>query len=228
MNITYNNKTPEDYDCWLATRPVITPSEGTRDRYQIPGRRGELIGKYETRGNAKITFTLHQRKTSSTTHSLNSAMTWLRQPGKLKFSDDSDYFYEVVNAEATEYQNLADDYKRIVVEMEVYPFKYRDVYEMSIASSPKTFTLDSDVCFPLFTVATNATMTLTVNGSSISIINTNSSYIEIDTRDLIVTPAENRVSGDYSKLTLKNGSNTISYSGGMVLLMVNTREGYII
>lgn len=236
MNITYNNKTPEDYDCWLATRPVITPSKGTKDRYQIPGRRGELLGKYETRSNAHINFVLHQKKTASTTHSLDECIAWLRQTGNLYMSDD-DYntYYEVLHTEVTAYNNKADDYKRVEVDMEVYPYKFLrtpTVLGVTINSGQSyTVNLPTDLCEPEYLAtlvgAGTESASFTVNGSTFTVT---SPTALIDTRRKIATretSVSNAVSGDYDAIKLKHGSNTIQTSAGMQL-KVWSRDGYII
>jgi phage-related protein len=237
MNITYNNKTPEDYDCWLATRPVITPSEGTRDRYQIPGRRGELLGKYETRSNAHINFVLHQKKTASTTHSLDECIAWLRQTGNLYMSDD-DYntYYEVLHTEVTAYDNKADDYKRVEVDMEVYPYKFLrtpTVLGVTINSGQSyTVNLPTDDCEPEYMATLVGTGTssayFTVNGGERFTVYAHSA--NIDTRRKTATrgaSVSHDVSGDYDAIKLKHGQNTIQASVGMQL-QVWSRDGYII
>ena len=229
MNITYNSFTPENWDAWLATRPVITPSEVEVDRYKIPGRSGELLGKYETRGNAKVTFKLHQKRNPN---NLEKLMTWLRTPGgHLSFSDDTGFYYESLICKANSYENKDDTYKRIEVEMEVYPFKFRvtPTYNNTTiaASTTTTLSVDSDTCEPLYEV------TLASGESSGSFSVNNNTFTVygnciIDTRRKIAYSGNNTVSvnGDYDSIKLNYGNNIVVT--GALSLKVNSRDGYIV
>lgn len=244
MNIRYNNKTPEDFDCWLATRPVITPSEIERDRYRIPGRRGELLGIYETRGNATITFTIHQKITSSTTHSIDEIIGWLQPFNNVDYvdlsnlfilSNDTSYCYEIINSRISEYVNRADDYKRIEVELEVQPFKYR-INETSTSST--SFNLKTDTAEPVISFTCSATSsTITLNGYQFTVYQTpNNTTIKIDTRERMAfylsggarVNAEQYIDCDYEKIRLHNGANTFYKGTGVTATIAKTREGYVV
>lgn len=210
MNIRYLNKTPEDFDCWLATRPVITPSEVEYDRYKIPGRVGELIGTYPTRGNANITFTLHQKITSSTTHSIDEIRAWLSTPFVWDYtelfpkpnlqrlfiiSSDPNYCYEIIETNINSYMDKADDYKRIEVVLSVFPFKLRIDPEKKSNIPPLTsytMTLVTDVCEPIISFNCSATQgTITLNDYEITVYATPNElmtgYVDIDVRRKITT-----------------------------------------
>lgn len=229
MNITYNNTTPEDWDTWLATRPVITPSELKVDRYPVAGRNGELIGNYQTRGNAKITFKLHQKRNPN---NLEKVVAWLRQPhGKLIMSDDANFYYEPILCKTNSYENKDDIYKRIEVELEVYPFKYRVVptYNNTTinANTVTTLSVDSDTCEPIYTVTLASGQTsgsFTVNDNTFTVYGN----CTIDTRR---KKAYDRfgdvlVSGDYDGIKMNYGNNVVET--GNVSIQVNSRDGYII
>lgn len=232
MNITYNGHTPEDYGWWLATRPVITPSEIEYDRYKIPGKMGELVSTYGTRGNAKISFTLHLKHTNIVQGKVVSR--WLRESGHdLILSDEPNFRMEVLNANALSYGNIDDNYKRVEVEMELYPFKF-DRYptgdNFSIPDgTTKTLTLETDTCEPLYQYSANQNGSITVNDKVFNVFAGQNIYIDVR-RKMAYTSGGviSTVNGNYEDLKLKDGTNTITTSAGVALTIVHSREGYII
>ncbi len=242
MNIKYNNHTPEEYGAWLATRPVITPSELEIDRYKIPGRQGELIGQTQTRGNAHITFKLHT-KASSGTASLDSAINWITTPGGYlqfyKSGEYDNYKFEVITSEVKSIEDLADDYIRAEIEMEVYPFKYK----VSGTQSGRivqpggliTFNISSSKCEPLYMFeCTLVSGKFTVNGYEMFVKQGSGIYVDVRrklTYTMISSVKQNqddKINGDYDGITLKSGYNQLSTSDGVTLTIVDSREGYII
>lgn len=235
MNITYNGHNPEYYDCMLATRPIITPSEVTRDRYQVLGRRGELLGVTETRGNAHITFTIHQAGNTNTklTH-WGWAQEWLREGGhNLVLSNDSDYYYDVIASKFTAFSYPHDEYRRMEVDMEVYPYKYKsnstiDGKTINVGGSD-TWVMHTDVCEPLYTFyCTQSSGTITINSYTFNVYADSPGVTtQIDVRKKIASN-EACVDGDYEKMVLKDGTNSISTSAGVTVTISKSREGFLI
>ena len=234
MNITYNNLNPEYYGCWLATRPVITPSEVTRDRYLIPGRRGELIGKTETRGNAHITFTIHQKcDTANKKLWWGEAQRWLREAGhNLVLSYDTDYYYEVVNSTINSFEYKDDEYRRMEIDMEVYPYKYKANSTVDgktiTAGNSDTWVMHTDECEPQYSVyLTQSSGTITINSKTINVYSSGQNVNIIDVRRKTAT-YENCISGLYEDMVLKDGTNTIATSSGVQVTVSKSREGFLI
>lgn len=221
---TYNNDL-------LATRPVITPSESAKDRYTIPGRRGEVIGSYETRNNAYINFMLHKRG-DSVIPDLSKDIQWLRQVGgKLELSNDPNYCYSVLNTQVKTYVSKVDHYIRAEIEMEVYPFKFK--VEPQIANNTvinagytQIFVLNTDKCEPLYKfTCTRENGTIEVNGNTFGV--KQGTDVTIDTM-LKVSSNESLINGNYEDLRLNEGSNNITAGSGVTLTIVESREGYIV
>ena len=239
MNIMYNVDTPEEHGCWLATRPVITPSEVTYERYSIPGRTGDLLGNMKTRGNAHITFTLHQRGSDS----LHEIIQWLNTRnssgyGWLEMNADpgSGFAYEVLDTKINSYDNRADDYRRIEVDMEVYPYKLlqgnaAELQGMVVNyNTTKTFTMESDDCEPVFLVIGEGDFWVNGNKATLSYVN-GDRYVDVRKKITYYddkSSAESTISIDYSKMGLKTGTNTIKTSSTAKVTIWTSREGYII
>lgn len=237
MNIRYLDKTPEEFDCWLATRPVITPSEVEYDRYTIPGRVGELVSNYGTRGNAKMSFMLHQKITSSTVHSFSEAVAWFTTaPGWIELSTEPNGGgYEVITSKVASVSDIADDYKRAEIEVELYPRRYIIPSlngTIANANSSITVTVNCDTCEPIYEIWGSGQFW--INGNEARL--TESEYVRyVDVRKKITyyggsgrPSAESTFWGDYEALKLLPGTNTITTSAAISVEIAQSREGFII
>ena len=241
MNIRYlhdlGDKTPEDYDCWLATRPVLTPSEVEYDRYTIPGRVGEVVSNYGTRGNAKINFMIHQKITSSTTHSLNEAISWFTAtPGRLILSsDEPDTGYDVITSKLVSITNVADDYKRAEIEMEIYPRKIIAATLNGRTANPNstiTVAVNCDTCEPIYEIWGSGQFW--INGTEAQLTSSETvRYVDVQKKITYFggvgrPSAESTFWGDYEALKLLPGNNTITTSASISVEIWESREGFII
>ena len=235
MNIKYNNKYPSEEGWYLATRPQIEPSELQSGRYTIPGR-SELVGTEQTRTNAKVRFMLHKPDTDGMP-TWGNVLKWLREAGHdlvLYYGDTNDgYKFEVLETKITAMNDVDDNYSRLEVEMEVYPFKYASVGDTAYIPSNTTQTVvlrRSETSEPLYRVI--GTGYFEVNGNRFT-INEGAENACIDVRRSIsyeyqgTTSNEPYVSGDYKGLVLKPGNNIIT-TNGLNLYIEDMRNGYVI
>lgn len=232
FDITYNGISPSDLGCWLATIPIITPSQVIRTRQTVVGMDGELLGTDDSYGDAQIDFTIHAKSTTLQAISRN-IRKWLTGTGTLVISDHNDSFYEVKEVNYTTYLKKDEAYGRIAVSMKVYPYEFLNSGEEWISSFPISNT--AMLCKPLYRIvgsSSSAQGTLTVRGNTITYTvggRGADQTIYIDTRRKITYNAngvsrEGYISGDYEDLWLPTGSNAISATIGSV--SVKTRWGY--
>lgn len=235
FDIKYNGYRPSAYNCMLATIPVLTQSEIREDRFTIPYRDGDLLGK-SYRGNAHITFTIHMKRDESSTTAGNVTYKerikrWLSQKGQLFIYENGSNpidraYYEVLKTTFTEETYKKKDYWRLVVDMEVYPFKILlPNNSVSIGTTAVTVSNDGDVCKPTYQINSTAAGNLTVNGYNFVLKSRTVAGIVIDTRRMIAyNPSNNSnlsqyVDGDYEKLWLPNGNSSIQApASGVVYL----------
>lgn len=231
MNISFNNHTPEDFGAWLANIPVITPSDIKQTISTIPMRDGELYGVDEYRGNATIELLLHMRS-NTYMNSIREVRRWMHGSGTLTMTDNPGATYEVVVTKITELPRLSVDYGRVAVEMVIYPYEFLNSGNTPITSL--SITNDYDTCKPLFDITGTggATGTLSVSGGgSLSFKLPTAGQMNIDIRLKKAyrgnASLDYLVQGNYDKMVLKHGTNTISISSGFTV-KTTPRWGYYI
>lgn len=156
---------------------------------------------------------------------------WLTGTGKLSFSDDSEYYYKVKQVKILKNTREMNNYSKLEVNFVCAPHKY-------VRSGLFPQTLDNvvmnpyDDSRPIYIIQGNGNCTLLVNGNKMTAnIGGN---LRIDT-DLLIAYREDgtlmstSVNGDYEKLYLRNGENTIQITNGFSLSVIpNWKEGVII
>ena len=225
FNITYNNKTPEHFNAWLATIPIVTPSTIVRTRQNVPKMDGELLLDDMSFNDAYVEFTIHARRNDLVTK-MRDIRKWLSGTGKLVISDATDAYYEVKEVSFTSYLKKSLDYGRISVKMEVYPYEFLDSGDTYITSYA-TITNNADTSMPLYTITGSGDGVLTVNGHNMVFNVTDE--LNIDTRRKIAyngsgVGKDGSINGDYEGLYLKPGNNSIACTNGT--LKVKPRWGY--
>ena len=229
MNITYRGHTPEEFGAYLASIPVYTPSAKTRNTWQIPARKGDLLEKKFGRTNGQFNLLFHAVKTNTATWEQikRALIKWLSGTGKLVISDATDAFYEVLDVTVTE-EITGDrraEYGRIRAIFTVFPYEFLNSGDTGITSFP--ITNNAMASMPLYKIVGSGNGTLTVNGHTMTYTVDGTLYI--DTRRFIAYDANNadknsKVNGDYAGLYLQEGSNTISATVGT--LTVYPKWGY--
>lgn len=234
LNITFKGKTPEQYGAWLANKPVITHSEIKRHSWEIPMHDGLEYAKDYYRGDAQCEILIHM-KNENWRASMREVREWLSGYGRLVFSDSTDSFYEVVNIDLTEETRPTDDYGRLKALMTLYPYEFLNSGETPL--STPTIVNNYGDSKPLIKITGTAGATGTINiRGHISFKMPSEGNLYIDVRNMEAysiaqnndkKPADNKVNGDYERLILKKGSNTISVSSGFTV-EVTPNWGYYI
>lgn len=232
MNITYNNKTPENVGAWLASRPILTHSEIKGESFDIPLRDGVLYGE-TYRGDAVWSILFHL-KNDDLDKQKRLVRQWLQGTGNLIMSDTTDSYYEVKRVTLTEDFRKSMDYGRINAEFLVYPYEFLVSGDTGIAGGG-TIENACDPSMPLYKIVGSGNGTLAVNDHAMTftVSNTQSdSELWIDTRKFIAYNSQGAnknavLSGDYEGLRFKTGNNVVSITSGFTLTTY-PRWGYVI
>ena len=247
-DFTFKGIAPSTKYCRLATIPVITPSEIKRDRFDVPGRNGELLGADTYRSNAHVTMTIHCMEgwMSGMSHPIeyymNMIRSWLSGSGELVIksgtSSEAKYIFEVLQVKIVSESYKNTDYGRLEVDFEVYPYNFLSDAHTSRTDSTYTLTVSNpaDVSLPLIVVTGVGNGTLTVNGNTMTYSGIGLGNLKIDVRRQIAyqdynntkTNKSNDVNGDYAGLVLKNGTNTLTLSNTAHIVAVYPLWGYFI
>lgn len=172
-SLMYHGQTAEDCGAWLATIPIVQPSEAIRDRWNVP-MVGELVGSSVYYGNAHIVCTFHFRSQDSNevmenlkewlivNSNLDDALISRFNINKLVITDkyntienEKERFYDVQNITYSEELRKSDDYGRLTVDFEVKPIEYyHDSYDVIEVGTQATVTNShsSVIAKPLYVV----------------------------------------------------------------------------
>jgi phage-related protein len=226
MNITYNNKTPEDCGCMLASKPILTHSEIRRTTYTVP-MRGDLLGTDVYRGNASWQILFHM-KHNNYMQQIRLVRQWLQNEGILELSDSSDSYYEVKQITWTEDFRKSEEYGRLNTMFTVYPYEFLKSGDTAIEGDG-TIENVADPSMPLYKITGSGSGILTVNDKAMNY--TVDGVLYIDTRNFIAYDEDgnnksNQVSGDYEDIQFIHGDNAVSATVGD--LETYPRWGYII
>lgn len=232
MNITYNSKTPEQVNAWLATYPVLTHSEIKGEVTEVPMHDGMLYGD-SYRGDAIWSMTFHLKKTDLDKKK-RKVRQWLSGEGTLVMSDTTDSFYEVKRVAITEDYRKSMTYGRIGAEFTVYPYEFLTSGNTGIAvTGTTTIANEHDESMPLYKITGSGSGTLTVNGQNMGFTMTAQDVnLYIDTRKARAyneagASKNSALDKDYDLFYLKAGNNSVSISSGFTVT-VYPRWGYVI
>lgn len=228
FDISYNNVRPSAFNAFLGTIPILTPSSKSRTRQEVPAMDGELLVDDVADMDAFWEFTIHLKR-DDLQAKMRQIRHWLSGTGTLIMLDSPDSFYEVKEVNYSTIMKKSDEYGRVGVKMEVYPYEFLASGETEITSY-STIANNADMSKPLYIITGNGSGTLTVNGHAMTFTVTNNLYI--DTRRKMaytivnnaIQGADGVVNGDYEGLYLASGNNSISCTAGT--LKVKPRWGY--
>lgn len=244
-NVKLDSYDPLDTAGWrVASIPVITHATHNRDRYSIPNRDGDMLGVDMWRNNAYVTVTFHSRVGDNNWNSnfqgdtldarYNRLLKLLVGKHHLHIKtkdiatpstwDDAGY-YEILDYTISSESRMQQDYMRVDVQFEVFPYKYFENALTPILNL--TIENPYDDCMPYFLLAgtTGATISFSVNGYEfITKCPSTTDGVFVDTKLQMAVDAsqdygylynmtEMPATGDYEKLRFKAGTTNIITKG---------------
>lgn len=222
--IEYNGRKNTDLDIQVVQRPNI-PVPVRRVKYiTISGRDGsvtETDGTYEDI-SIKVLMNYLSSKDDNFMNTARAAKNWLTGSGELRHSDDSEIFYKVKNA--TIDQEIERALRRAGFFSALFtcdPFSYF-MSGKTIMSIDQVKLNPYYLSKPIYYLTGEGMATLTVNDNSLT-LNVGQKAI-IDT-DLMISYREDgtlqRTEGrfDYKDFYLKNGTNNITITGNVNLMI---------
>ncbi len=221
--ISFAGETAGDCGLAVARRPDIPSPERRYEEITISGRDGKL---YITDGgieDIEIEVEMNFKgKPDEWSERLRRARRWLTGSGKLKFSDDPDFFYRVkkVTAGTAERSCVPAGTLKAVFTCEGY--SYAEAGDLPYDPEDASYN-PYDTCHPIYVITGEGACVLTVNGNT---MNANiGQNLTIDTERMITYrnggQLENtKVTGDYAGLFLKPGENAIQISENFKLKVI--------
>lgn len=230
--ISFKNVTSKSKNVIITSPPMITHSTLNLEEYTIPGRDGTMYGSDPYRSSAQITVRMALCTDKSFSSNVSKYQTqwrtvrkWLQGTGKLIIGDAPDSYFEVQRVIINTDERVILNYGNLEVIFTVFPYEFLNNGDNAVSS----YTNDADDSMPLYKLTGTGSGVLTVNGNTMSYTIDNTGTLYIDTRRMIAYNGSNanmnsQLTGDYEKIRMKSGSNTISASAGT--LTVYPKWGY--
>lgn len=218
-DIEYNGETGKSQGVILAGFPVFEEMKGTYDEYPIPGRVGSLINHSGRRNNIRVNCEL--LAISDDVHLLFRRMKkWFGKAGKLRFTDNTDAYYEVLAIASLGSEREFRRCGRIRVQFVIFPYEFlnsgNEEYN-SITYNPYC------VCMPTYIVEGSGTCVITANGRTFTA--NVPGKLTIDSRRMISYKSDGSsgntlVNGNYEDLWIEEGDVNLSCTSGFTLKIV--------
>lgn len=217
--IEYNGETSEDHWCFLNDYPEFSGGSKQYNTYAVPGMDGELIETNDYLSNLQIncTFSIISKTFMDNVRNIRS---WLSGTGELVISDSPDVFYKVWKIEYGDIAREIRKFGTFTVSFVCTPFEF--LKDGQIPVSSVTFN-PADKAKPIYTITGEGLCTLTVNRYEFTanigqeaVINSEHQLSYKNDGQSINTD----VTGDYEKLWLPHGENTVTVSSGFSLSVV--------
>lgn len=219
FSVSYNNESCLRYGIIPVRRPSVPAPEEKIEEVEVPGRNGILTISEGLR-NA-ITIPIEFNFMSTPNHwgdTYRKAKRWLSGSGELWFSDDADAYYKVLYCKITGTERTSRRIGNFTAEFVCDPYTYyksgkNEIELESVIYNPGV------TCEPTYRITGEGLCTLTVNGYEFT-ANVGQEII-IDTNRMISYKNDGQmlntdVTGDYAKLWLNPGDNSLSVTDGFL------------
>ncbi len=227
-NILYKGVNCSRFGIIPARRPSVPAPEIRVTEMEIPGRDGVLVETDGCYGTITIPVEFNYLvPPEKWMDAYRKAKRWLTGSGWLVLEDDQDYMYKVLYVKITDTERTSRRIGNFTAEFTCDPYAY-------LVSGQQEHSV-TDVLYnpymlshPVYKITGEGVCALTVNGNTMS-ANVGQN-ITIDTELMIAyredgTMQNTGVTGDYEKLYLQEGENTITVTSGFeVTVQPNWRE----
>ncbi len=219
FSVSYNNESCLGYGIIPVRRPSIPAPEERIEEIEIPGRNGVLVVS-ENLYNAisiRVEFNF-MSKSNEWAETYRKAKRWLSGSGELWFSDDHEVYYKVLYCKVTGTERTSRRIGNFTAEFVCDPYTYyksgkNEIELESVIYNPGV------TCEPAYRITGEGLCTLTINGYEFT-ANVGQEII-IDTNRMISYKNDGQmlntdVTGDYAKLWLNPGDNSLSVTDGFL------------
>lgn len=221
--VIYKEKTSTEHRILPIRRPDISAPEENVTEVYIPGH-GVILQKDGTYKPIVIPIEFNFMDVPDKWGEVyRKAKKWISGSGKLKFSDDPEYFYRVNLCKIVDPERISRQIGIFTAEFTCNPYMYvvAGQTEKEIKDALKN---PYELCEPIYRITGNGSCTLTVNGKTMKA--TVGQNLTIDTERMLAYRESDgklmntSVTGDYEDLYLNPGANTISVTSGFVLKVI--------
>lgn len=222
-NIRFNDICCLDMGVLVKVRPNIPAPVPAYEPIIIPGRDGIIMPddvRYEPI-TIEVEMNFMSPDPQSWSDAYRRAKKWLKGSGTLKLSDDEDFYYKVYIVSIDASERTSKRIGSFTASFLCDPYQYLNSgtqERADVSYNPYSVSL------PVYHITAAGEFTLTVNGNTLT--GTGETYVDTALQVAYNTNYElisTTTVGDFSELYLKEGENSISVSGGTLIIRPNWR-----
>lgn len=225
-NVIFNNRRCLDMGVLVVRRPDIPAPITDVVEYAVPGRDGIIQSRIKRLEplDFDIEFNFLTRNPNHFGDVFRRCKRWLSGSGKLTFSDDLEWFYQVYRVEIIDSERTSKRLGNFTASFRCDPYVYSQAGDRW-QSIEDCLINNYNICQPLYHVTASGDWTLTVNGNAFS----GSGETFIDTAEMVAYGADETIKntttiGDFEDFYLNEGENEISISGGTLMIKPRWRS----
>ena len=234
--IVLNNVSSRSMQGLLISKlPPISKPQQRAQFENIDGRDGDIVTPL---GFAAYDKTVEIALTYD--YDIDDIIEYFNSEGKVVFSNEPEKFYKYAIYNQIDFERLIR-FKKAKVVFHVQPFKFSDTEAEKTftfsAGDSKSLTIRNNgniYSRPTITITGSGNINLNINGAQIlSLSLLTNQTIVIDAAEMNATSEDGstllnrRVTGDYDKIILRSGSNTITFTGSISKISIDNYSRWI-
>lgn len=218
----------------ISELPPISKPQQRIQAETVDGRDGDIVtplgfAAYDKTVNISLTYD----------YDIDDIIEFFNSEGKVVFSNEPEKYYKYAIYKQIDFERLIR-YKTAKVNFHVQPFKYSDTEStktFNFTGSSGSLTIRNNGNYfsrPTIKITGSGNINLNINGAQIlSLSLLTNQTIVIDAAEMNATSEDGstllnrRVTGDYDKIILKSGSNTITFTGSVSKISIDNYSRWI-
>lgn len=227
FDIRINDELGQDYYLCMVDRPKIPTAKKKVEFIEIDGRESGALTKEKGYEDVEFTVEFNLLEDENIKPLLRKIKAWIMNAKIVSFTDD--YVYrKIKSVEIGDIENEIEEYGKFQVTFKSDPYEYAIEQPFTLTTPTTIMNQGTLHSLPKLTIYGTGNITIQINGSSFQIKGVNPSVI-VDS-DLMecyynTTPMNDKMVGKFP--IFKEGENTISWTGSVDMVDIETRWRYI-
>lgn len=227
FDIRINDKLGQNYHLCMVDRPNIPTAKKKVEFIEIDGRESGALTKEKGYEDVEFTVEFNLLEDENIKPLLRKIKAWIMSAKIVSFTDD--YVYrKIKSVEIGDIENEIEEYGKFQVTFKSDPYEYAIEQPFTLTTPATIMNQGTLHSLPKLTIYGTGNITIQINGISFQIKGVNPSVI-VDS-DLMecyynTTPMNDKMVGKFP--IFKEGENTISWTGSVNMVDIETRWRYI-
>ncbi|HDR6246174.1 TPA: phage tail protein [Bacillus cereus] len=227
FDIRINDKLGQNYHLCMVDRPNIPTAKKKVEFIEIDGRESGALTKEKGYEDVEFTVEFNLLEDENIKPLLRKIKAWIMSAKIVSFTDD--YVYrKIKSVEIGDIENEIEEYGKFQVTFKSDPYEYAIEQPFTLTAPATIMNQGTLHSLPKLTIYGTGNITIQINGISFQIKGVNPAVI-VDS-DLMecyynTTPMNDKMVGKFP--IFKEGENTISWTGSVDMVDIETRWRYI-